>query len=423
MKTHRLIWTLVAALTGSLAIGAPASAATSNPCVSGGPTAADAAVAADLNQVLTGKLDGAMTAYRVSCARAVIAEVERRGLPERAAVIAVTTTIVESTIENLTYGDRDSVGLFQQRASWGSESDRLRPAWATGAFLDKMLRVYADGSWRTRPVGEVAQGVQVSGTPGAYQPQAADGQRIVNALQVVRPPAGAASVYGALNDGRLTYSTIDLPTGNRTKTVVSTDNLGFVPVTLATLNFNTLLVTSPAGVLYRVDVVTNNTSLQFNPPVTLEGGWTHRSLTYDGHGHLYGVAGSTLLQYVVSGPKPSPAQVGMRREIGTGFALTTLTATGDDWLLGVSNTGELRSYKIAADGSWDGATLADRWSAFVQLVSPGSGIYYGKTSSGGLYHYFDAHPFDLSGADLEYYVDDPVDENGWTQILLSAQTS
>jgi hypothetical protein len=423
LKTPRLIWTLTAALAGSLAIGAPAAAATSNPCVSGGATAADADIATDLNKVLSGKLDGAMTAYRVSCARAVIAEVERRGLPERAAVIAVTTTIIESTIENLTYGDRDSVGLFQQRDSWGSQSDRLKPAWATSAFLDKMLRVYSDGSWKTRPVGEVAQGVQVSGTPNAYQPQAADGQRIVDALQVVKPPAGTASIYGALSDGRLTYSAIDLPTGNRTKVVTSTDTLGFVPVGLATLNFNTLLVTSPAGTLYRVDVVTNSTTLQFNAPVPLGGGWTHSNLTYDGHGHLYGIAGSTLLQYGVSSAKPSSAQVGMRKEIGTGFTLNNLTATGNDWLLGVSNTGELRSYKINADGTWTGATLADRWSAFTELVSPGSGIYYGKTSSGGLFHYFDANPYDLSGTDLEYYVDDPVDAGGWTQILLSAQTS
>ncbi|MBO3739511.1 hypothetical protein J5X75_18515 [Actinoplanes sp. NEAU-H7] len=376
-----------------------------------------------MNAKLTGKLDGYMTAYRVSCARAVVAEAERRGLPERAAVIAVTTTIVESTIENLTYGDRDSVGLFQQRASWGSESERLNPAYATSAFLDKMLRLYSDGSWKTRPIGEVAQGVQVSATPDAYQPQAADGQRIVDALQVVKPPAGAASIYGVLNDGRLTYSVIDMPTGNRTHTVSSTETLGFVPVALATLNFNTLLVTSPEGVLHRVDISTNSTSLKFSAPVALGGGWTHDMLTYDGHGHLYGIADGKLLQYVVSGTKPTSGQVGMRKEIGTGFTLKNLTATGDDWLLGVSNTGELRSYKIAADGTWAGATLADRWGSFTHLLSPGSGIYYGRTSAGAMYHYFDANPFDLSGTDLDYNVEDPVDEGGWTQILLSAQTS
>lgn len=33
-----------------------------------------------------------------------------------------------------------------------------------------------------------------------------------------------------------------------------------------------------------------------------------------------------------------------------------------------------------------------------------------------MFHYFDADPYDLSGADLEYFVDDPVDANGWTQL-------
>src|SRR5215203_6118617 len=76
-------------------------AATKSPCVAGGPTAADTASADRLNVVLQGKLKNAMSAYRVSCARAVINAVQQRGLDERAAVIAITTTIVESTIENI----------------------------------------------------------------------------------------------------------------------------------------------------------------------------------------------------------------------------------------------------------------------------------------------------------------------------------
>src|SRR5207249_8227066 len=133
------------------------------------------------------------------------------------------------------------------------------------------------------------------------------------------PSASTVSVYGALADGRLTYSTINSQTGDRTKTVVSTDNLGFAPKALATLNFNTVLATSPAGVLYRVDIITNNTSLQFGTPVALGSGWTHDMLTYDGHGHLYGIAGSTLMSYVVSRPKPASTQIGQRAVIGTGF--------------------------------------------------------------------------------------------------------
>ena len=44
-----------------------------------------------------------------------------------------------------------------------------------------------------------------------------------------------------------------------------TDKIGFVPKAIVALNHNTLLATSPGGqVLYRIDVITNKTSLQFN---------------------------------------------------------------------------------------------------------------------------------------------------------------
>ncbi|WP_207897765.1 tachylectin-related carbohydrate-binding protein [Amycolatopsis pittospori] len=392
----------------------------SSPCVPGGPTAADTAASARLNGVLQGALKNAMTPYRVSCARAVINAVQQRGLDERAAVIAITTTIVESLIQNINEKiDHTSLGLFQQLDSWGTEAQRLNPAWATNAFLNVMEDFYPNGKWRTAPIGEVCQAVQRSGFPARYQPQAADAQRIVDELS--GPTASTVSVYGALSDGRLTYSTINSQSGDRTKTVVSTDNLGFVPKTLATLNFNTLLATSPSGVLYRVDVLTNGTSLQFSAPVALGGGWTHDTLTYDGHGHLYGIAGSTLMSYVVSRPKPSSVHIGQRAVIGTGFTLRTLTATGDDWLLGVSTTGVLRSYRVNADYTWAGATLAERWSSIDQLVSPGYGLYYGQTRDGGLYRYHDRNPFDLDGSDIQGFGTDPVDAKGWSQILLSAQ--
>lgn len=390
------------------------------PCVSGGPTAADAAAATRLNGVLTGSLQGAMTAYRASCARAVVNAVQRRGLDERAAVIAITTTIVESTIMNISEKiDHTSLGLFQQIDSWGSETNRLNLSWATNAFLDAMEDFYPDGSWRTAPIGDVCQRVQRSAYPDRYRHQVADAQRIVDELG--GPAASTVSVYGVLADGRLTYSTINPQTGDRTKTVVSTDTLGFVPKALATLNFNTLLATSPGGVLHRVDVITNNTSLQFATPTALGGGWTHDMLTYDGHGHLYGIADGTLMSYVVSRPKPATSQIGQRAVIGPGFTMRTLAASGDDWLVGISTAGVLRSYRIAADHTWTGATLADRWSTFDRLISPGYGLYYGQTGDGALYRYLDRNPYDFSGADIQYFGNDPVDTRGWTQVLLSAQ--
>ena len=389
------------------------------PC-NGAPTAADSAAASKLNGVLTQGLKNSMTAYRVSCARAVIDAVQKRGLDERAAVIAITTTIVESTILNISEKvDHSSLGLFQQLDSWGTAAQRLNPSWTTNKFLDVMEDFYPNGSWRTADIGDVCQKVQRSGFPDRYGKETLDAQRIVDELS--GPGAVTVSIYGALSDGRLTYSTINSQTGDRSKTLVSSATLGFTPRTLATLNFNTLLVTSPSAQLYRVDIITNNNSLTFSEPTALGGGWTHDLLTYDGHGHLYGIADGTLMSYVVSRPKPAESQVGQRVVIGDGFTMRTIAASGDDWMVGITTTGVLRSYHIAADHKWTGATLADRWSTFDQLVTPGYGLYYGQTRDGAMYRYFDHNPFDLNGSDIEGFGTDPVDTHGWTQTLLSAQ--
>src|SRR5687768_13648900 len=60
----------------------------------------------------------------------------RRELPARAVSIALATAFQESKLRNLDHGDRDSVGLFQQRPSqgWGTEEQLVDPAYAINAF-------------------------------------------------------------------------------------------------------------------------------------------------------------------------------------------------------------------------------------------------------------------------------------------------
>lgn len=235
--------------------------------------------------------------------------------------------------------------------------------------------------------------------------------------------SGSVSVYGVLADGRLTYTAVDPDNGDIQRVVVSTRTLGFTPRAMATLNFNTVLVTSTAGVLYLVDVITNSSSLGFNAPVEVERGWTHDLLAYDGHGHLYGTtSGGALLQYLVSRDKPGEAQIGQRLEIGSGgFTLKTLTAAGDDRLVATAADGQLIAYAVSSTGGYTRAQLDDRgWQSFENLVSPGGGLYYGKNPDGAMYWYEDANPTDGSGADIAYHLDDPVASRGWTQTLLSA---
>lgn len=60
--------------------------------------------------------------------------------------------------------------------------------------------------------------------------------------KILEAPAGRASVYGVLADGRLTYTVVDVATGRRTHgAVTSTATLGFQPVAMATLDFSTIL--------------------------------------------------------------------------------------------------------------------------------------------------------------------------------------
>ncbi|MER5381845.1 tachylectin-related carbohydrate-binding protein [Streptomyces sp. NPDC002688] len=237
--------------------------------------------------------------------------------------------------------------------------------------------------------------------------------------------SGGVNIYGVLDDGRLTFSQINPATGDLAKVLVG-PYLGFEPKAMATLNFNTVLVTSTSGALYRVDIKTNNTSLALlNAPVKIaDGGWTHDKLTYDGHGHLYGTtAAGLLLRYNVTEDKPAGSQhIGVRTEIDSGFVLKTLTATGDDRLSATTEDGRLLDYSVAGAGSWKSNALkSSGWSGFNQLVSPGAGLYYGRLSTGAMYWYKDANPTDGSGSDISYHLDDPVNTSGWTQKLLSAQ--
>ena len=95
----------------------------------------------------------------------------RRGLPARAASIALATAYQESDLTNLEHGDRDSLGLFQQRPSqgWGTPEQILDPVYATNAFYDALAEV--DG-YESLEITEAAQEVQRSGFPrGVRRPR------------------------------------------------------------------------------------------------------------------------------------------------------------------------------------------------------------------------------------------------------------
>ncbi|MCU1458572.1 MAG: hypothetical protein JWL73_2664 [Actinomycetia bacterium] len=89
------------------------------------------------------------------------------GLPHHAVTIAIAAALQESQLHNLRYGDRDSLGLFQQRPSqgWGTPTQILTPSLAASSFLRALARL---DQWQTMPVSDAAQLVQHSATPSAY---------------------------------------------------------------------------------------------------------------------------------------------------------------------------------------------------------------------------------------------------------------
>ncbi|MGW7303775.1 heavy metal transporter [Streptomyces sp. NPDC054829] len=104
-----------------------------------------------------------------------------RGLPERAVTIALATALQESALRNISHGDRDSLGLFQQRPSqgWGSEKQIMDPTYAAGEFYDHLVKVE---DYTELPLTEAAQRVQRSGYPDAYAKHEPDAELLAAAL-------------------------------------------------------------------------------------------------------------------------------------------------------------------------------------------------------------------------------------------------
>ena len=92
----------------------------------------------------------------------------RHRLPRQAVTIALAAALQESKLHNLDYGDRDSVGIFQQRPSegWGSATELQDPIYATTKFYAALLKVHG---YARMPVDQAAQAVQHSADGSAYQ--------------------------------------------------------------------------------------------------------------------------------------------------------------------------------------------------------------------------------------------------------------
>lgn len=140
----------------------------------------------------------------------------RRGLPPRAVTIALATAFQESGIRNLSYGDRDSIGIFQQRPSqaWGTRAQIMDPYYASRAFYAALAQV---NNWQNADVGDVAQKVQRSGYPDAYDKHVTKSKLLASSLSGETPASFSCVVRGlpAGNPGGLvTFFGQTLPTSD-----------------------------------------------------------------------------------------------------------------------------------------------------------------------------------------------------------------
>lgn len=92
---------------------------------------------------------------------------KRMGMSNRDIQIGLITAMQESSLKNLNYGDRDSLGLFQQRPSqgWGTPEQVTNPRYAITKFFTELKKV---GHRDQMAMTEAAQAVQRSAYPDAY---------------------------------------------------------------------------------------------------------------------------------------------------------------------------------------------------------------------------------------------------------------
>ena len=153
----------------------------------------------------------------------------RRGLPARAASIALATSMQESKLRNIGHGDQagpDSRGLFQQRPSqgWGTTAQVMDPYHASNAFYDALVEI---SGYQSLEITDAAQQVQHSAYPGAYAQHEGMARAFASALSGQTPAGLDCSLRSPDTAGdpaavtaKLTAALGDVPTSTDGRTLI-----------------------------------------------------------------------------------------------------------------------------------------------------------------------------------------------------------
>ncbi|MFJ2158163.1 C40 family peptidase [Streptomyces sp. NPDC087856] len=220
-----------------LAVGAGTASAS---CSTGGAQAVDtSAVAAQVKAILDGDTKKTVSvaglddpAEQVPNAKTIQATGVAMNIPARGQIVALATALQESRLRNLTYGDRDSLGLFQQRPSqgWGTANEILDPVHSATKFYEALEKV---SGWQSLSITQAAQAVQRSGFRDAYakwEPLAtALQQAIAPLLSTASGASASASASGSADTGSNSPTTAASCTADGEGTDFGTIPAGAVP--------------------------------------------------------------------------------------------------------------------------------------------------------------------------------------------------
>nr|WP_202488717.1 C40 family peptidase [Streptomyces sp. SID5473] len=185
-----------------------------------------AAVAKQVAAILTGesvdtniRIEGLeLPDEQIPHAKTIVATGLSMEVSERGQVVALATALQESRLRNLNYGDRDSLGLFQQRPSqgWGTPEQIRDPVYSSTKFYEGLLKV---AGWESMTITQAAQAVQRSGYPDAYAQWEPLSRALQKAIVAVLPDRGEGS-----------DETPGQPAEGSTECVPGEDGGGFGPI-------------------------------------------------------------------------------------------------------------------------------------------------------------------------------------------------
>ncbi|WP_329612484.1 C40 family peptidase [Streptomyces brevispora] len=176
-----------------------AGSATASCSTDGAATVDTAAVASQVKAILNGGGKGKVSvpglddpADQVPNAKTIQATGVAMNVPARGQVVALATALQESGLRNLNYGDRDSLGLFQQRPSqgWGTANEILDPVHSSTKFYKGLKKV---SGWQSLSIAQAAQAVQRSGFPEAYAKWEPLATALQKAIEPLLSQTGGAS--------------------------------------------------------------------------------------------------------------------------------------------------------------------------------------------------------------------------------------